>query len=94
MDREDFETSQARARKAMTRPRVSGPTIRDFKFITGRWCWLPDRSESVLPIWNPEGGPANSAFQRKVYWLCMGWSRMEMLAGDDPRVQLQRGSHL
>jgi hypothetical protein len=86
MEQEDYSRSSSRARLARSFSRASGLVVRDFKPLTRdfetnrvRWHWFPVIEESILPIWNPEGGPALRGALKKTYWLCMGWSRMELL---------------
>lgn len=98
MEQEDFERSTGRAHQARTYTWMRGLVTKDFKLVTRkpesgrvRWHWLPMVQESVMPIWNPDGGPALSGYLKKTYWLCMGWSRMELLESDDPRTQCHTG---
>lgn len=93
MDREDFETSRARSRSAGSRTKTVGNVTKDFKAQTGKWLWWPETTERFISVWNPEMGPALSAFQRVTYWLCLGWSRIEIVAPDDPRDGIQNGGH-
>lgn len=100
MDRIDFETSTARAKEAQSRTTIKGAVVCDFKGMTRRdsgairWHWVPHVEEYVYPIFNPDGGPAFMGYHRKTYWLCMGWSHLEILEPDDPRAKTQSGSGL
>jgi hypothetical protein len=87
MDEEqaNFETSRARALKAVTRSKTMGLVTTYFKWRTGRWVWVPERTAYVGPLWNISGGPSLTGLYQKTYWLCLGWARIEELAEDDPR---------
>lgn len=91
MERSDFETSVKRAQFARSHTRVDGSIITDFKWVTGRWKWWPDRTTVSCKVWNEQGGPALTGLHRKTYWLCVGWSRIEVLQGDNPVDVLQNG---
>jgi hypothetical protein len=91
MDGADFEQSAARARKAQSRSRTVGLVTKDFMWITGRWRWWPESTTMPTRIWNPEGGAALFGFHRRTYWLCLGWSRIEVVPHDDPRDTIQHG---
>jgi hypothetical protein len=94
-EQENFKTSEARAKRARSRTvlrkSIDGDCVIDFKWITGQWCWLP-RSESGKGfMWNPSGGPALNTLYKKTYWLCMGWSRIDILPEDNPVDVIQNG---
>jgi hypothetical protein len=91
MERSDFEHSLKRASQWKSRTRIAGTVTRDFMLITGRWRWYPERFKQQLYIWNPNGGPALDGAHIRTYWLCMGWSAIEVFPGDDPRDTLQNG---
>ena len=91
MERSDFETSTKRARVAQSRTRVSGNIMRDFKWVTGRWKWWPDQTTVSCQVWNERGGPALNGLHRRTYWLCMGWSRIEVFPVNDAVDDLQNG---
>lgn len=78
MQRSDFEDATKKAQRHWTRSRVVGSITRDFMWVTGRWRWWPERSEQPVQLWNIAGGPAIPGMQRRTYWLCMGWSRIEI----------------
>lgn len=91
MERSDFETSTERARVAHSRTRVNGSVTKDFKWVTGRWCWWPDQTMVSCQVWNEHGGPALNGLQRRIYWLCMGWSKIEVFPVVDQVDTIQNG---
>ena len=93
---EDFEehalmTSRERAQRAQTRTRIDGNIIKDFTWKTGRWYWRIHRECGLGKWWNQEGGTAPGMAWKKTYWLCLGWSRIEVLPEPDPVDTLQNG---
>jgi hypothetical protein len=86
IERANFDSSTERAKEAMTWVRKHGGIVKDFKFRTGRWCWVPRITDHVYYGWNPTGGPALVVFHHVGYWLCFGWSSIEELPASDKRV--------
>jgi len=91
MERSDFENSTKKAQRYLTRSRVSGLVTKDFMWATGRWRWWPERFTQAVFLWNPEGGAALNGVHRRTYWLCMGWSRIEVRPDVDHVDTIQNG---
>lgn len=91
-EQHNFETSAARAKRAQSQSKICGDRVKDFKWVTRtehgslRWHWLPRIEEAMVPLWNPQGGPALLGYSYRRYWLCMGWSVLEFVTEDDPRA--------
>jgi hypothetical protein len=91
VDRQDFETSRARAQRAKTRTVSHGSVTRDFSWHTGQWVWWPKTTEHLYHGWNAHGGPALIVFHRQTYWLCLGWSCMEEQGATPEQLTILQG---
>lgn len=79
-NRTDFELSMRRANKAWSKSRQLNPdTVKDFKWQTGRWYWVPRTFWNRYHGWNQTGGAALPVSHSQTYWLCMGWSTLTYL---------------
>lgn len=90
-DRHSYETSLERAQRAVTRSRSHGNIVKDFQRKTGLWYWLPHREHGRGFYFNPQGGKAFDTIYHKTYWLCMGWSTVEILPAENPVDTIQNG---
>ena len=90
-DRHAYETSIERAQRAVTRSRSRGNIVKDFQRKTGLWYWFPHTISGKGFFFNPSGGPALNTLYKKTYWLCFGWSTIELLPEDNPVDTIQNG---
>jgi hypothetical protein len=86
-----YETSSGRAKQHASRTRIKENVVRDFSWSTGLWYWMPKTEKGPGLYWNPSSGPALKTKWKKTYWLCLGWSRIEILPVDDPVDTIQNG---